>query len=415
MRLLMFIAASLLVLLIPQGWLAAQTTQPQDEVTTSPSPDVTPEARKLLDDIRAAYAALQSMELAGSYRLEVDAAGQQQDNQADFTASFLAPNRFRHELSNDAMIVSNGKQSYLFVARVNRFHEDETSPSRPPLAQLSEFISQVLRRQNPSLRAAVCEDAAEALLQESQSASIAAPARLDQTDYPVLRVICDRIEIDFLIDPRTHLIRQVRCDLSDDLVASGLHDVKRAMLTVDYTMVTPNAAVAEQVFAWQPPAGAIEARRTAAAVANDDPESLVGKPAPDFTLKDIEDKPVSLRELRGSVVVLDFWATWCGPCRVGLPHLEKLRAEFNDDGVRILAINLREEKDLVRKFLEETRLSLPVLFDTDGSVAEKYAVSGIPQTVVIGKNGAIRNVLVGLAPDGEQTLRKAIQEAIESN
>jgi len=115
------------------------------------------------------------------------------------------------------------------------------------------------------------------------------------------------------------------------------------------------------------------------------------------------------------VVVLDFFATWCGPCREALPHLDKLRGEFAEQGVSVYAVNLRENTQTARKFMEQNELTLSVLLDTDGVVAAKYAVSGIPQTVVIGKNGAIRNVFVGFAPHSEDSLRTAIRDALKSN
>src|SRR5207253_2073691 len=108
----------------------------------------------------------------------------------------------------------------------------------------------------------------------------------------------------------------------------GLGDVKTAELTIDFSKSTPNAAPAKRdLFAWKPPKDATAAKGdeeldVGAGVA--EANSLAGKPAPDFKLTSLDGSSVSLAELKGSVVVLDFWATWCGPCVMSLPHLDKL-------------------------------------------------------------------------------------------
>jgi peroxiredoxin len=195
------------------------------------------------------------------------------------------------------------------------------------------------------------------------------------------------------------------------LTSRGLPDVRRARITIDYTTVTPDAAVAEGAFAWTPPADAVLARSTSVALAGAEPQALVGQRAAEFTLKDLAGNEVTLAKLRGNVVVLDFWATWCPPCRESMPGLQKLHEELSDKHVKIFAVNLREEPDVVRKYLESSKLTLPVILDADGAVASKYSVSGIPQTVVIGKGGRVQNVFVGFGPQSEQKLREAVQKA----
>jgi peroxiredoxin len=200
-------------------------------------------------------------------------------------------------------------------------------------------------------------------------------------------------------------------DLGKSIAARGVPDVNRATITIDYTTTKPNASMAENRFAWSPPADATLARDVQVAAGEGEAEAMEGKAAPDFTLRDLQDNSVSLRSLRGSVVVLDFWATWCGPCRASLPKLDELNREIADEGVKIFAVNLREEKAAAQKFADATGLRLPVLLDDSGKVAQTYAVSGIPQTVVIDKRGVIRRVIVGFSPDTEAQLREAIRDA----
>ena len=143
--------------------------------------------------------------------------------------------------------------------------------------------------------------------------------------------------------------------------------------------------------------------------------ATVGTEAPAFSLKTLRTgKEVSLADLKGKVVVLDFWATWCSPCVAGLPTVDKVTTAFKDQGVVFYAVDLREPADRVQKFVDKKKWTFPVLLDGDGAVAKEYGVSGIPHSVVIGADGKIRNVHIGFAgaPALEQQLTEEIEAAL---
>lgn len=110
------------------------------------------------------------------------------------------------------------------------------------------------------------------------------------------------------------------------------------------------------------------------AVAHLKPESE----AADFTLKTPEGRSVTLSALRGQGVLLNFWATWCPPCRLEMPSMERLRQEFKDQGLVILAVDIEESPKLVAKFMKEFRLGFPALLDSDSKVSSRYRVLGLP-------------------------------------
>ena len=125
------------------------------------------------------------------------------------------------------------------------------------------------------------------------------------------------------------------------------------------------------------------------------PAPQVGKPAPDFQLPNLEGQAVSLSDLRGKPVFLNFWATWCGPCRHEMPFIQEIFEEWSDEGLVILAVDIGEAPSRVRDFIQSGNFSFPVLLDTSQDVALEYNVRGIPTTFLIDKDGIIQVMKVG--------------------
>jgi len=111
--------------------------------------------------------------------------------------------------------------------------------------------------------------------------------------------------------------------------------------------------------------------------------------APDFTLKDLNGKQVRLRDFRGKVVFLNFFATWCVPCRLEMPAMERLSKAYKDKGLVVLAVDIKESAKIVRIFLQELKVSFPALLDVDGAVAFTYGIRPLPATYLIGRDGKI--------------------------
>jgi peroxiredoxin len=109
--------------------------------------------------------------------------------------------------------------------------------------------------------------------------------------------------------------------------------------------------------------------------------------APDFTLEDLSGNRLSLKQLRGKVVFLNFWATWCVPCRQEMPAMEKLHRELKGEGLEVVAINFREEKKEVRKFFTELGLTFTALLDGDGKVSDEYGVWSLPLSYFVDRKG----------------------------
>jgi len=120
-----------------------------------------------------------------------------------------------------------------------------------------------------------------------------------------------------------------------------------------------------------------------------------GKPALDFQFQTPEGQSTSLSNLKGKPVLLNFWATWCGPCRMEMPYLQQIYDEWQANELVLLTINIGESPSQVAEFMQGQGLSFPVLLDTKGEAVEKYGIRGIPTTFFIDRDGIIQEIKVG--------------------
>ncbi|HEY5668982.1 MAG TPA: TlpA disulfide reductase family protein [Anaerolineales bacterium] len=138
--------------------------------------------------------------------------------------------------------------------------------------------------------------------------------------------------------------------------------------------------------------------------------------APDFTLDTLDGGRVALSELRGNIVVVNFWTTWCPPCRAETPALEASYRAYKDSGVIILGLNLTDQDSLtqVEAFAKEFGLTYPILLDRDGSVGLMYQLNGLPTTFFVNREGIIRTVVVG-GPMSETFIHSKIEALLKES
>ena len=140
--------------------------------------------------------------------------------------------------------------------------------------------------------------------------------------------------------------------------------------------------------------------------------SLVGKKAPDVRLELLEGKRFDLAAQKGHVVVLDFWASWCGPCMQAMPQVDAIVEEFSDRGVKLVAVNMQEDRAAASSALERLKIHPSVALDIDGAAAEHYQVTAIPQTVVIDAEGNVAQLFIGSGLEFPAQLRSAIESVL---
>jgi peroxiredoxin len=131
--------------------------------------------------------------------------------------------------------------------------------------------------------------------------------------------------------------------------------------------------------------------------------------APDFTLHAADGRNVRLEELRGQVVLVNFWATWCGPCRAEMPHLNELYGKYRKSGFVLLGVNIDDDPATALATAQKLNVSFPVLLDTDKKVSKLYDLSTMPSTVVIDRDGKVRLLHRGYREGTEAEYEQAIR------
>jgi len=138
----------------------------------------------------------------------------------------------------------------------------------------------------------------------------------------------------------------------------------------------------------------------------------IGDKAPDFTLKSTLGKNLNLKEQQGNIILINFWASWCGPCRKEMPALQVLQEKYQDLGFSVWGINVEQENQAGKRFLADLKLTFPIFFDAKNTLSATYQVAAMPTSVIIDRNGIVRFIFRGYKSGYENKYAKAIKQLI---
>jgi peroxiredoxin len=151
----------------------------------------------------------------------------------------------------------------------------------------------------------------------------------------------------------------------------------------------------------------------ACAASMDSGAVATSRAAPDFTLRSMDGPNLRLQEQRGRVVLVNFWATWCGPCRQEMPHMNRLYEKYRASGFVLLGVNVDEDPKNAASVAAKLGVRFPVLLDTDKKVSKLYELATMPSTVIIDRDGRVRYVHRGYLDGAELTYEKQIRELLK--
>jgi thiol-disulfide isomerase/thioredoxin len=406
-----------------------------------------PKARQLLDDMAKAYQNLKTYSDQGEFVLSATVNGKNEALRSPLKLSFVRPNKLRLD-AGQVLVVSDGTTLSTSIAPLKKY----TAAPAPKAISFETFrqgpLGSILFG-GPSappmfilLNLLVGDDPAKSIGELGGAMTIGADQESGGTPCKALVIDQEKgPDIRLLVDPGSKLLKSVDLVFDPkDLAEKGLQD-KVAIERLGWSSGTvATKDVPADVFTYEPVKGFAKVESFAQAQGGGEEKypvnELVGKPAPDFTLTVLDGagktKTLSKGDLAGKVVLLDFWATWCGPCLMELPEVQKLVEAYAKDkkDVRIVALSqddqpneLAEVRKLVEKTLDEKKIKLTgtsvglVGLDPSRSVGEAFQVNAYPTVVLLDGKGIVQAAHVGI-PNGDlgevgPTLTKAIDTLLE--
>jgi thiol-disulfide isomerase/thioredoxin len=277
--------------------------------------------------------------------------------------------------------------------------------SQTQLVQYSNF-GQGLGPVGSALSAASLDD----FLANYESLAFIGHEEKDDAKTQHLRIVQKGMPIDLWLSGDSTRLLSFAPDLRTGLAKQG----QELPAGIDFSVVVAfknwsyDAPPSADAFAIEPPKDAQQVDDLFA----QPPHPLLGKQAPAFESVALDGKAIKPSDLAGKVVVLDFWATWCGPCVKALPAISATAAKYKDKGVLFYAVNQGEEAPIVQEFLTSQKLNVPVALDLEGKVGTQFGVEGIPQTVIIDKTGKIQVIHVGAGDDIGAQLAKELDAVL---
>ncbi|MCG3197768.1 MAG: DUF2092 domain-containing protein [Candidatus Omnitrophica bacterium] len=378
-----------------------------------PQPVIDPQAEGILRKMSALFQGARSLRYSSTGTVSVVSKTLQKDTVTRTTVSARRPNLVRFDVRRGNVAVDNisdGSTMFSYVPPLNAYLK------RPSLPNLEGLVTKYLATQ-----AAVIDDSRFAyfpLMEDPYAASIRGASKVTYLGQETLDgVACDRIRfaklpsnVDVWFEAGDRPFpRQFVPDTS--MMAKRLAlGMKMPDLSLTATVQLHgwelDSALADDLFRFTPPADAVEKESFKEMAQPHQPTELIGKAAPAFKAALHSGGEFNLEDHRGrNVVVLDFWATWCGPCVMALPLIAEVAKEYRNKGVVFVAVNQGDSPETISAFLEKRPVDITIAVDEEGRAGMQYYVSGIPQSVIIGRDGKVANVHVGLAPNIQEILR----------
>jgi len=387
-------------------------SQASDKGTKSPPSTLatlgkkTDTGRAVLEAMAEAYRSAKTYNDKGTVRLVAESSNQKIDQKVDFSVAFQRDNNLRMEAYLSKVVI-DGKKLDAAIEDLPGQVLEKDAPAELTMKSvycepiLTSALSNGFAGAAPQLLLLLNDKAIDVLLRDCEEPILAESGEIEGREcYRVQIRRIDGLAV-FWIDKETLLLRRMILptdDLRREIAQEKGGPIEALSLVADFPGAQLNGPVDQRAFQFALPADA--------EVVNffipPDPGQLLAKKVPDFKFVDLGGKPVTSQSLAGKVAVLDFWATWCDPCKASLPNLQKVYEKYKDnDKVAFLAISIDEpqvEDKAIEDFFKELKVNIPLCRDRDNS-AIAFKFTGIPSSFIIDANGLVQDYEAGANPD----------------
>jgi peroxiredoxin/outer membrane lipoprotein-sorting protein len=371
------------------------------------------EAVELLKKVSAAYKNLKQFRLELDVKSTMNSGPSQKSRETHISMTAIRPEKMKLILQNDAGQIQyfrNGTTATTYLPRLNQYiqrpvERPNGSGSREDEPDTFDFAStgDQIVSQYESI---------------DEGVTTARMLREEALDLGQEKINCVVIEIEaskhheegeatqkrtYWIDKTSNLVRKAE---SENRFQPESKEEATVLNTKKiFSVFKTLEPIDDGIFKFLPPSGAKEVAEFLEP--SQRAENPYGKEAPDFTLKTFKGATVQMKKLRGKVVLLSFWASWCGPCRQEMPVIEKLSHQYRDQGFLVFGVN-DEDRDTIQDYIKENGYSFPTLVDEEQEAMKLYHVGAIPTTVVVDREGKIASYQVGTSSEAD--LRATLRE-----
>jgi len=361
---------------------------------------------ELLERVAETYKNLTSYQFDFTLLTEIRSATGRKSVETHIDLTNVRPDKLRLLISGglgELQVYSNGTVSWVFVPPLKQYTRTTAGSVKKPAAdgssRFAEIAMQVPKqfaRISAGVHVARSLRTEKLVLGGTPAECVVVEVELEEQDPGEKRVRT------YWIDPKRNLVLKA---VQFDMLPSEDANALETEITTTFRKVDINPSIPDSLFEFkpQPDAKEVTTFRTSR------PSALaIGSEAGDFQLKDLNGREIQLKKLRGNVVLLNFWATWCGPCRLEMPVIEKLHRQFQGKGLQVFGVN-DEDAETIRDYVTEHEYSFPTLVDENQQVMSLYRIRGIPTMVVIDREGKIAQYRLGLSRESD--LRTWLSEA----
>jgi peroxiredoxin/outer membrane lipoprotein-sorting protein len=361
-------------------------------------------APEILKQVAETYRSLKSYRFEAQVVTESVSASNESRSRSTRVAAAILPDRRRLESKGGqqpgSLRVYDGHTVWEFRPGVNQFaRQDQATYNPPKMTMLSDPVDAYKALDKADGAKLVREESIEAAGGSRPCWVLEVPAK-----FRVGGFLLERSPTTYWVDKSTNLVLQEK--ESTKMKMPTMDSPQTSTTTTTYTVARIDEPLPDELFQFQPPATAAEVAEFTSPFGGGSP--LVGRHMPQFTLQDLAGNDVAASSLEGKPVLVNFWATWCGPCREQMPKIQEAQRAFADKGLVVLAINDGEPEETARTYIEEHKYTFRVLLDRDKTIAGKFSVSGIPALFLIDRDGNIRAQFEGYnsALDLREELKK---------